>query len=133
MSQFAQDQQIAAILGSGRPSPMRGINQSLAEGGGPQLATTTSDQNSATPQINMPSFQAPQPSIAQSSVPPSSPIAQAAVPQQTAYQKQMQASEKARLAANIGALQNMGNASTGQGGYIGANGNFGNAVSGAVI
>jgi hypothetical protein len=131
MSQFSNDQQIAAILGSGRPSPMRGINKPLEEGGGPQTPSST-DQSIPTPQTNLPSFQAPQQSIAQSSVPSVSPIAQAAAPQMTQRQKLQQA-EKSRLAANLNAFHNMGNASNGQGGFIGANGNFGNSVSGSII
>lgn len=126
MSQFAQDQQIAAILGSGRPSPMRGVNQPLSEGGGPQIATTTSDNNTPTPAVNL-----PQASIAQAATPSPavSPIAQATQQQGPSAQQQWQAQQTRQRAMFVNArLQ--GNQNNG---YVGANGNFGTSFSGSVI
>lgn len=86
MSQFSQDQQIAAVLAAARSSPIRNaMAQGLPESGTNGQYTSYMDwlNNQATPQaqaVTMPSFQAPDPTIASAVAPSQGPVVQAATP-----------------------------------------------------
>lgn len=90
MSQFSQDQQIAAVLAAARSSPIRNaMAQGLPDSGTTGQYTNYMDwlNNQATPQaqaVTMPSFQAPDPTIASATTPAPGPIQTAtpAAPQQ---------------------------------------------------
>lgn len=131
MSQFRNDQMIAAVLGSGRPSPMRTGNLPLQD----SLDYSTYQQNQTPPSqqaIALPSFNAPDPSIAQASTtsPAVSPIAQASVAPMSARDK-LKAAEKSKLQSNLDAFHNMGSSQANAGGQTLTNGMFWNSMTGS--